>query len=195
MKTIYYLVYLTTILWAIVPFRQFRKKYFFYFLTWASADIATLPARLIFHSGTNFFYAPFSFLALISLQDVKFIKKYRIVIIILFLAVCIISLNNNVTGIPDTQMFWISVSIIHFFILLIFLKELIIIFVEDNLVSLFLIILIFYEFTVLAKFLNNFTGFTNDYIYYVITSIFEILFALFFIIFKSDDKRLIFQLK
>ena len=170
-----------------MPFRQFRKKYFFYFLAWVSADIVTLPARLVFHSGTNFFYAPFSFLALVALQDIIFIKKYWVVILIVFSVICIISLNNNVTG--------ISVSIIHFFILLIFLKELIITFVKNNLVSIFIIILIFYEITVVVKYLNLLTGFTNDYIYYIMTTLFEIIFALFFIIFKSDDKRLIFQLK
>ena len=195
MNILYYLVYFSIIIWAFVPLRQFRGKYFFYFLPWASADILTLAARLIFHSGTNFFYAPCSFLALIALQDTKFIKKYWWVITIIFLAVCLISLNNNITGIPDIQMLGISLSIIHFFILMIFFKELIILFVQDNLINAFLIALVFYEITIIAKFLNYLTGFTNDYIYYIITTVFEILFALFFIIFKSDDKRLIFRLK
>ncbi len=187
MKIIYFLAYFSVFVWAIVPFRQYKGKYFLYFLSWVSADIATVPARLIFHSGTNFFYAPFSFLALIALQDIKFIKKYWVVITILFLGVCYINLNNNMMG--------TFVSIIHFFILLIFLKELIMTFVTKNLVKIFLIILIFYEIMTVAKFLNYLTGFTNAYIYFIITSIFEITFGLFFIIFKSDDKRLIFQLK
>ncbi len=195
MNTLYYLVYFSIIIWAFVPLRQFRKKYFFYFLALVSSDIVTLGARLIFHSDTNFFYAPFTFLALISLQDTKFIKKYLLVIIVIFLVVCIISLNNNVTGIPEIQMLAISVSIIHFFILLKFLKELIISFVKDNLIDIFLVALLFYEITLITKDLNYLTGFTNDYVYYVITSIFEITFGLFFIIFKSDDKRLIFRLK
>lgn len=195
LKITYYLGYFSLILWAIAALRQYGTKYFFYFLAWASADIATVPVRLIFHSGTNFFYAPFSFLALIALLEISFIKKYWIVITIIFLAICIISLDNNVTGIPDIQMLGISVSIIHFLILIVFLKELIIPFVKENLVNIFLIALIFYEITIIAKFLDYITGFTNGYFYYIITTSFELILGLFFIIFKSDDKRLIFQLK
>ena len=74
-------------------------------------------------------------------------------------------------------------------------QMLIITFEKNRLLNLFVIILIFYEITLIAKFLNNLTGFTNDYYYYVITSIFEIAFGIFFIIFKADNKFLVFQLK
>ena len=195
MNILYYLVYFSIIIWVVVPFIQFKKKYFFYFLALVSSDIVTLGARFIFHSGTNFFYAPFTFLALVALLDVKDIKKYWVVITIILLAICIISLEKNVTGIPGFQMTAISLSIIHFFILMIFLKELIIPFVKENLINIFLVALIFYEITIVVKSLNYLTGFTNNYIYWVTTSVFEIIFGLFFIIFKSDDKRLIFQLK
>ena len=181
------LLYLSVIVWAIIPFRQLKKDYFFYFLAWISADIITLGARFIFHSTTNFFYVPLSFLALIALQNFKSIKKQWLTITFLFLGICLLNIEYNIII--------ISVFILHILILISFLKELIIHYVKNNLFSIFLLALIFYEITVVAKFLNYLTGFTNDYYYFIITTIFEIAFGVFFIILKADDERLIFQFK
>ena len=190
------LVYIGIVLWAIVPLRQYKQKYFLYFLFWSYADVVTVFARFFFHSNTNFFYPSFSFLALCSLLDYKTIKKYGIILIILFVIICIVSLNDSTFGIPEPRIVTISLSIIHSFILLIFLKQFITTFyTKQNVVNVFLLILIFNETTNVTKFLNYLTGFTNDYYYYIITSIFEILFGIFFIIFKADNKRLVFQLK
>ncbi len=157
------------------------------------ADLATLPARLIFHSRTNFFYPPFSFLALIALQDIKFIKKYWAILTIIFLAVCIISLDNNITGISDQLIIGLSTSILHLLILFMFLKELINSYLYKDGVSIFVLVLIFYEVTIVAKFLDFSTGFLFEYTYYIIATSLEIIIGIFFIIFKSDDKRLILQ--
>ena len=175
------LVYIGVVVWAIVPLRQYRQKYFLYFL---------------FHSGTNFFFPTFSFLALCSLLNYRTIKKYGIILILLFIITCIIGLDNNILGIPGYHAVAISLSIIHSFILLIFLKQFMTTFyAKQNLVDIFSLLLIFYEIMNIAKFLNYLTGFTNDYFYFNITTSFEILIGIFFIIFKADNKRLVFQLK
>lgn len=185
MEFLYYSAYLGVLVWIVAALRQFKGKYFFFFLFWVSADILTLIARLAFHSGTNFFYVPFSFLAYIGLLDFRYIKKYWVILVILFLVVCTISLKYNLIT--------ICVIIIHFIILLEFLKEFIIPFIRNNVISIFILVLIFYEITLVAKYLNYLTGFTNGYYYFIITTFFEIAFGIFFIIFKADNKRLIFQ--
>ncbi len=195
MNNLLFLIYLGVIVWAIVPIRQFKTKYFFYFLFWVSADIATLLARLVFHSGTNFFYAPCSFLALCALLEYKYIKKYLIPSTILFIIICAISIDTSIRGIPEFQRMGISICIIHLMILLVFLKQFITAYIKKNLINIFLIILIFSEIMTVTKFLNYLTGFTNDYLYYNITNSFEIIFGVFFVIFKADNKRLIFQFK
>ena len=187
MSLLYYLLYSIVLLWTVVVYRQYGCKYFLYFLAWVSADILTLVARLIFHSSTNFFYAPLSFLALIALLEFKSIKKYWLIIAFLFLVVCLLNLEYDIII--------ISVITLHILILLLFLKEFIIPYAKENLFSIFLFCLIFYEITVVAKFINYLTGFTNGYYYFIITSFFEIAFGIFFIIFKADNKRLVFQLK
>ena len=174
-------------MWIIVPIRQYKEKYFYFFLSWVSADILTIPARLIFHSQTNFFYAPCAFLALLSLQSNNLLRKYWIIITIFFIAVCLLSLQK--------ELWVITVSVIHLSILFFFLKEIIVTYTKNYQVMIFVLVLLFYELTVVAKYLNYFTGFTNNYHYFIITAIFEAIFGIFFIIFKADNRRLIFQFK
>ena len=195
MKLFSLLTYTAAIIWALVPIRQYKSKYFFYFLFFVSSDIVTLVARLVFHSGTNFFYGPLTFLSLCALLNVRHMRKYKIILAILFIITCIFSLDINIIGIPEFQRMGMSISIIHLLILYIFIKELFITSEKNHAINLFLVVLVFYEITVVTKFLNYLTGFTNDYFYYSITNVFEILFAIFFIVFKADNSRLILQFK
>ena len=187
MQTLYYLGYFGVIVWAIIPFRQYKNKYFIYFLTWVCADLFALAARFIFHSGTNVFFAPLSFLALVSLLNFETTKKYLWAVIILFILSIMLSLKDNL---------WVmTVILIHLFILGFFLKDIIVSLNKNYIINIFVLLLAFYEITVVAKNINYLTGFTNDYYYYIITNIFEIIFGLFFIIFKADDGRLILRFK
>ena len=190
------LIYIGVVVWAIIPLRQYKQKYFLYFLFIAYADVITVFARFFFHSRTNFFFPTFSFLALCSLLDYKTIKKHGIILILLFFITCLIGLDNNTFGIAGYRMMATSVSIIHSFILFIFLRLFVTTFYKkQNPFNIFLLILIFSEIMYVVKFLNYLTGFTNDYLYFNLTTSFGILFGIFFIIFKSDDSRLVFQLK
>lgn len=195
MKLFSLLAYTAVIIWALVPIRQYKSKYFFYFLFFVSSDIVTLIARLVFHSDTNFFFAPFSFIALCALLNVRQIEKYIAILALLFIITCIWGLDINILGIPEFQRMALSLGIIHLLILYIFIKELFITSENNHAINLFLVVLVFYEITVVTKFLNYLTGFANGYFYFSITNIFEILFAIFFIAFKADNKRLILQFK
>ena len=190
------LTYIGVVIWAIVPLRQYKQKYFLFFLFTAYADVMTVFARFFFHSKTNFFFPTFSFLALCSLLDYKTIKKYGITLILLFVITCLVGLDNNTLGIAGYLMVAMSLSIMHSFILFIFLKQFITTFYsKQNLINLFLLILIIHEIMYVAKFLNYLTGFINGYFYLNFTTSFGILFGIFFIIFKADSPRLVFQLK
>ena len=195
MKLFSFLTYSAVFIWALVPIRQYKSKYFFYFFFLVSSDILTLVARLIFHSGTNFFFGPLTFLSLCALLNVKQIEKYKIILAILFIITCIFNLDINIIGIPEFQRMAFSLSIIHLLILYIFIKELFITSENNHAINLSLVVLLFYEITVVTKFLNYLTGFTNDYFYFSITTFFEILFAIFFIVFKADNNRLVLQFK
>ncbi len=62
-------------------------------------------------------------------------------------------------------------------------------------VDIFQIVPIFYIFSLLTKVDSVITGFSNNYYYYHITNILDILIGLFFVIFRYGNPKHILQLK
>ena len=195
MNADYIIAYSGVIIWALVPIRQYKNRFFYFFLLLTCADVITLVARTVFKSGTNFFIVPFNFLALTALLDINFIRKHKILLLILLLSICIISIQKTILQIPDYQIMAILMIIINVFILYIFIKELFINSGNKRFINLYLIVLVLYAIMEVTKFLNYLTGFTNGYFYFKATIYIEVLVAIFFVIFKADNKRLFFQLK
>ena len=104
-------------------------------------------------------------------------------------------MQKTILQIPDYQISAILIIIINVVISYILIKELIINSVNKHIIDFYLVVLVFYAVTEVTKFLNYLTGFTNDYFYFKTTTYLEIFVAIFFIIFKADNKRLFFQLK
>lgn len=61
-------------------------------------------------------------------------------------------------------------------------------------ISLFYVMLVFYETLVLSKFINNFTNFADAVYYFIVSTGIQIALGLFFLIFKEKDHRIVFQL-
>ncbi len=190
MNVLYNSIYVSIIIWFIIPFRQLNQRYFYYFLLFALLDPINLGLKELVHMNTNILFIPFSFLALVTVQEVRFIKKYWLIILIIFPFIFVINLN----GLSNFD-FFILMSLIHFLIFLKLIKDFVVNIVKNNLFDIFLLVLVFYELTVITKFLNLLSGFTDANIYFIITTTFEILIGLFFCIFKSDDNKLLLQLK
>ncbi len=110
-------LYFDSFIWSLIPFRQAGKKYFYFFYSLAFADPVTALLRVHFHSGTNLMYAPSYFLALVSLQSEKLIKKYRLAVVFILFIICAISLRNVISE------GFIMMSIINFLILISFLGD------------------------------------------------------------------------
>lgn len=187
---LYYIIPFTIIIWIIIPFRQFRGRYFFYFLFLALMDPLTLFLRIFLNSNSNYFYIPLSYLAFVSLFDFSIIKKARSIFIIIFLIVCISNFSDYMA-----DRFFFYMSLIHIMILLYFIKEFMVSFLKSKIFNVFILLLIFYELTIVTKNLNLIAGFTDAQIYHFISSIFEILIGLFFCFFKTDNRRFILQFK
>ena len=189
MKIFYYLTIFSTLLWIIVPIRQIKKKYFLYFLFVEAADLFTLILRLVFHSKSNFFYIPLSYLSFVAVLNTDFAKKYWLLFssffVLFFVANIYVSLNQ----------FLIILSFIQLLIIIKLLKDFVSLFFNENLLYIFIFVIIFYEVLFVTKLLNLLLGFANAYVYFYISTISEILIGLFFCIFRSDDSRLILQLK
>ena len=190
MNFIYIIAYISILIWAIIPFRQIGNNYFYYFLLFAAIDPIMLFFRIGLHSTTNYFYLPYSYLIWLSIQNGSFIKKYRFLLFVIFILISLVSIDHFVM-----DKFFLFMGLIHLVIFLKFIKDFIIDFIRNNILNIFLIVLAFYEITIITKNFNILSGITNAHVYFVITTFFEILIGLFFCIFRSDDNRLILQLK
>ena len=175
-------------IWLIPPFRQRTTKYLNYFIVLALSEITSFVLFLFFNIDQYLIFIFYSYLLVISIIQLNYIKRFSILFLILGLCTIIISLFF-----PNIKHF-IFVSL-HLIILIIFLKSFILEMLNKKIFLLFGLLLIFYELTIISKYLNLFTGMTDAYTYFIITSIFQILFGLFFSLFKAGDNRLFIQLK
>jgi hypothetical protein len=191
MPYILYLYYTGFIIWFLIPLRQFRTRFFSFFLLIGIADLIGVFYLLYIDHATNLLvYILIATLALISLQEKTDIKKYYLYYIFAILIIVGIYLQNPVMITGTLLMIFL-----HILIILTLLKDFLNDFFNIRSLSVFMAVMIFYEITLLTKFGSILTGDANNYIYYMITSVMQILLGLFFLIFKYDYKRLILQLR
>ncbi len=81
---------------------------------------------------------------------------------------------------------YFSIISLHLGIFLVFLKEFIVKYVSEKKFSLFLLFLFVYELTVVLKLFNILVGYADATAFFIITSIAQIIFGLFFSIHRED---------
>ena len=183
----YIIAGISVLVWAAIPFRQLGKKYFYYFYIFALVDPLSIYLRLLFHSSSNFFYVFGSLLALISIQNALFIKRYKLPLFIFLIITSILYFYLNLSG-------YIALfAFIRFLILLTLLKDLVNNILENRIFNFFIAALILDETLTLFKFLGIISGASNNYFYYYTSTAFDIIIGLFFWI-KEDNPRLLFKL-
>lgn len=182
------LFYTSIVIWLFPPVRQWKTKYFYFFLILALADpVSMFLKNYVLSSNIHFYYPFISLLLFFSVyrKDNANEKFYFPV------TLTISSFTFILTLIMEQSQ--LAVGILHFLIVFLFLKEFIIRFSFKSELDIFLLIVIFYEFTTILKYLNVTFGFTNATAYFIITSIFQISFGLFFSIVRGDRARVVIQ--
>ncbi|MEJ5351555.1 MAG: hypothetical protein WHS65_08190 [Melioribacteraceae bacterium] len=179
LKTLYFI---SIIIWLFPPIRQWKNKLFSFFLILALADPVSIILSFMIKKYVYVYFTLISYLLLISLINYKVFlqRKYFFRIFIIVLISLLIFIQSKI----------VLIVLLHFIISLIFIKEFIVKYVFDREMNLYYIMLIFYEFTVFLKFLNILLGFSNAVAFYIITTIFQIAFGLFFSIFREDKTRI-----
>jgi len=183
------IIILSLIAWVFPPFRQYKSPFFVYFLLLAVADpfylllyeckLSFVPFKIIFHT-----------LFLLSLIDFKDIKKILYVIIpvtvISFLSYKFM-VRNEIT---------IIFAVIHTGIIFILLQRLSKrIVLPDIEFNVFLMLLIFYESTLVTKFFISVVNIQKGMYYLYFTSAFEIFFAAAFSFIREDNKTFVIRIK
>lgn len=165
-------MYFSVALWLVPPIRQWRTNYKYFFLVLALSDPFRLSLYYIIHSWPGFLTLPLAILQLASLFFVRKLKFYYwIIIIVLIIA----------SGFISSQIVYeIVSSIFHITIFLIlfirFAKDL----VSQNILNLYLMVIIAYQLSTILKYITAILDLNTGIYYFQITTIFQILFGLFF---------------
>jgi hypothetical protein len=182
------LIYTSIVVWLIPPFKQFRTNYFLFFLILAIIDpISFLYRNLIAKNIPFEFYIFANFLLLISLLENDSRKKN---------AFLFFSFGLILLGIITFANFTINQNLIillafQFLMLADILKKFIVNYAFEKRISFFLLVLIFYFLTMITKFLNVLTGFADATAFFIITSIAQIIFGLFFSIVRENKPEVV----
>lgn len=184
-----YYEYISILVWLIVPFRQFRQKYFSYFLILVAAGLLTDLTRRFLHDSTNLIYVFAAFFRVVLIQDKNISKAFKIILIIFFIVICYLEF----IGLYYRQEF-ILICVLHFLLFFKFIQTFILRLVREKVISLFLLCLFFYELTLITKYFALITDLKIGDIYLVFTTIFEMLFAIFFCIFKQDSRKILINI-
>jgi hypothetical protein len=184
------LFYTSVIIWLIPPIRQFKGSYFYYFLFIALMD----PISIFLHqvhaiSFTNLVYLAGSLLALFSLLPKAFIKRH-LPMLLLFLILVLFIFGQKFIPLfseqGDSVAFQLLLVLIHMSILMIFIQRFILRYTANKRFTLFLLILIFYELTSILKIFNVMLGLADAVAFFVITTIAQSLFGLYFSIVREN---------
>ncbi len=180
------------LIWIFPAIRQYKKNLFFYFLILALSDPINLIVFFLFRLNpfdTIVVYS--SYLLFLSILEKRNVKKYWVVFTIPLIAMIIIDITTPWIEADTIKFLFIMLHIVIFSLILriyAFDQS------EKGIVNWFYIVLLFYELTVISKFIAITIGIDNATGYFIVTTFVQIAFGLFFSIFREDDPRLISQL-
>lgn len=175
------------IVWLLPPFKQYKGKYFFFFLILACMDPINLLFLFIIRSDLQSQVSILlKYCLLLSLIEKNFLRKNWIWIMLMTL----ILFSPTIFHFDKNEIVLVNVVLL-LGTTLVILKNLITNFVSAGKLSLFLLVLLFYQFTVIAKFSNILIGFADATAFFMLTSIAQIIFGLFFSIYREDKSGLV----
>lgn len=185
------ILYLSIFVWLLPPFRQFKTFLFNYFLILGIADILVVLFNKFLQLTFLNFYVIISFCSFIALQEIEYLKKKKMIFIGLGLIVICLSFFRI-----GEKPYILIVSILHLMIIFRILYLFVMVVAQKQAINFFYLVLAFYEFTVLLKFLNFLLQVDIDaQTYFYITTGFELLVGIFFTMFREDSPKLVYQLK
>ena len=184
-------LYLSSFVWLLPPFRQFKTFVFNYFLILGIADVLVIFFNKYLQLTFLDFYLFVSYCLFVALQKPEYLKRKKILFLVSGLIVIVLSFIKLGIGIHIFSLSFLHLLII-FRILYLFVMKV----VQRQAINFFYLVLAFYEFTVLLKFLNFlFELKIEAQTYFYITTGFELLVGIFFTMFREDSPKLVYKLK
>ena len=179
MQLIKTIILISTVIWLLPPIRQYKKEYFYFFLILALMDPLQIILKLFVVIYPFRLYAIFVMFLIFSVLKIKHSKK---TVLIMAAAAAV---NVFLSFGMSFNVLLIYLMLEHLTILIIILKNAITLFFDKSVITLFHMVLILYMLTLVLKYLVVIIDLKTGGPYFYITSTFEILIGVFFIIYNE----------
>jgi len=166
-------------MWLLPPIRQFRGKYFYFFLVLGLEGLSTI---LFAHLNINLakVYNIANILVILTLINILSVKKYWY----LFFISLVVVLFINQTS--DNKLIVLSLILFHMIIFYIFLKDAAQDYYKYDSFRISFFVLLLYEMTAILKFYFVLRNIHIGMIFFYLTTAFENLIAIFFTVYKVE---------
>ena len=183
MQIHFLIAYLSTSIWVILPFFQWKNKFFIFYSLLSFLGLTGLIYSS-FGSGNNDFFIPISLLT-IAATDNTFFKKNKYVLI--FTGVIIYLATTEL----DYKFQYIITAIINFTIALLFIRSLAHKLFNEFILDIYLLLLTLYEISIALKLIAIITDFQTGIAQYDFTTLFQILLGIIFM-FTNETRKWIY---
>jgi len=178
---------INSLLWLIVPFRQFQTKYFLFFLFLALTDPICLSVSYFFHINTNYVLIVSVFFLIFSLFEKKKGLPFFSMLTIFSIIAIIIPFYR-----PEKLLFVVVIGEI--FVLFAIIKNIIHCCIKNDEIKAFHVCLLFFQLLTTLKLWYILIGSSTGLTYFISTFIFDIGIALYFIFSNEKNSRILITL-
>ena len=173
--------YFSFISWLLPPFRQHKGGYFFYFLILALAEPLGFALYLLFRINPQYSYAPSSLaLLLVSLYYFKYLKSSVVfinILVLFIIAVLTINTHNIIVLLTLTAFYHLEIFSGYTICLI---RKL----VYRNIFYTYFLIIIFYEFSLILKFVGFFFDLKTGLGFSYLLTALEVIICFYFIFYN-----------
>ncbi|MCF8242243.1 MAG: hypothetical protein K9J16_12725 [Melioribacteraceae bacterium] len=184
------LFYFSWIIWIGPIIRNYKNQFFLFFVFVAMPDLVNAFVFWVVNTSPTLIVSiTFVFLQIPALLGKQILMKYLKSLIFFYVSILVIYF------VVDIHMLNFAISpLINLFIFLIILKKFAVDNVESERVNIFYIVLLFYKLTIIFKFFVMIIGTVDATPFFIVTTIIQIIFGLYFSIFTEDKPGYVFKL-
>lgn len=183
MNVVQLIGFVSPVIWALPPFRQYKGNFFYYFLFVALSDPLVLALRGHLRMvPSNIYFVLALFGALVSIIAID--KKIRWKLVLPAL-VAVLALGFSI---PNWDISYIVVVLL-VTILYYSIRHIIVFAAKNSYVSLFHFLFLIYNASLLIKLVNAMVDPRMGAMYFYSTTIFELILGILFCFFREEDKR------
>ena len=180
MSISHFIIYSGNIIWLLIPFRQLRTSFFFFFLIYAlSCAVFLFDTILLIHPA--YIYLGVGFFLIISLYNFRKIPNYK------FFLLGILTISIILPFLISVGIITIILILQHVIIFFIILKRIVVYSSEQGKLNLFHFVLLMFEISAIMRFVVVAGNIRTGIIFFYLTAAFSILIGIFFLFYNVEN--------